>query len=415
MFKIVKPSQVEFLFNDVQHDHNTRIKSLLSSSERFFCIVAFARYSGFNLIYNVLKKALKRGLKAQFVIGLDFYQTDPLLLKKLLKLSKRNEKLELYVSPRKKGYTFHPKMYVFERHNQTDVITGSANMTMGGLETNNELSVLTHDVGKDFGKYIDALIKSWINGGEIVSAEEDIINQYGEEHIIYKAQKALADHRAKRQTSRKKTGKNKKGSIMFGTLADYLSEMKKDPTKEGFDKQVQSRLACHSQAQGLLSQFASTSALKPKDFLEQYEGLIGKWHSGGLHRGKTHIDKQSTDFCAAINSLDEIQPKPIAYAFNSLLGKFRLIKGAGINVLTEILHTLDNEKFAVMNQNSVHGVSIAYGHEFPDKPTKNNVDGATYEKFCKRASSIRSELTLNNFSELDALFNYIYWLENDGE
>ena len=62
-----------------------------------------------------------------------------------------------------------------------------------------------------------------------------------------------------------------------------------------------------------------------------------------------------------------------------------------------------------MNQNSVAGLKMAEFQNYPEKPNKNNVDGALYAKFCDDADAVRKALGLADFSELDALLNYAYW------
>jgi hypothetical protein len=85
------------------------------------------------------------------------------------------------------------------------------------------------------------------------------------------------------------------------------------------------------------------------------------------------------------------------------------VSGAGINVMTEILHSLDNLRFVVMNQNSVSGLRLAGFNRFPIHPSKTNVNAATYADFCGKAKTVRDGLGLKSFTELDALFNYAYW------
>ncbi len=77
--------------------------------------------------------------------------------------------------------------------------------------------------------------------------------------------------------------------------------------------------------------------------------------------------------------------------------------------MTEILHSFDNLRFVVMNQNSVSGLSLADAGGFPNNPSKDTVDAVMYAKFCKQAGEVRDQLGLNTFTELDALFNYAYW------
>lgn len=73
-------------------------------------------------------------------------------------------------------------------------------------------------------------------------------------------------------------------------------------------------------------------------------------------------------------------------------------------MLTEILHTNDPLRFAVMNKNSVNGMTLAEYRSFPEAPGKGNVDAALYADFCAKAKRVRVALGLADMAELDA-----YW------
>lgn len=62
-----------------------------------------------------------------------------------------------------------------------------------------------------------------------------------------------------------------------------------------------------------------------------------------------------------------------------------------------------------MNQNAVYGMSLANIHNFPQHPSKDNVDAECYSRFCQNSKEVMNELKLADFTELDALFNYAYW------
>jgi hypothetical protein len=64
-----------------------------------------------------------------------------------------------------------------------------------------------------------------------------------------------------------------------------------------------------------------------------------------------------------------------------------------------------------MNQNSVSGLELAGYKGFPKNPSKFKVDANVYVDFCSKADSVRDRLGLRDFTELDALFNYVYWAE----
>ncbi len=93
-------------------------------------------------------------------------------------------------------------------------------------------------------------------------------------------------------------------------------------------------------------------------------------------------------------------------AFAVLHEHFEGIPRVGINLLTEILHTLDNKRYAVMNQNAVSGLALAGIREYPARPNKQNVGADDYARYCQHADAVRQELGLADFTELDALFNY---------
>jgi hypothetical protein len=144
-----------------------------------------------------------------------------------------------------------------------------------------------------------------------------------------------------------------------------------------------------------------------------YDPLVADfWHSGGLQRGKNLVAEHAHAFQDALRSLGTIETLGVEKAFGVLHQKMQGVSRAGINVITEILHSLDNLRFAVMNQNSVSGLSRARIAGFPKNPTKETVDAAMYADFCKRAGDVRVLLELNNFTELDALFNYAYWKDH---
>ena len=103
------------------------------------------------------------------------------------------------------------------------------------------------------------------------------------------------------------------------------------------------------------------------------------------------------------------------HLFNLLKGHFDKIPNAGINVLTEILHTRDPDRYPVMNRNSVAGLGLANITDYPRSLTKKTVDGDCYARFTVDAETLRDRLGLASLSELDGLFNFAYWQPADPE
>jgi hypothetical protein len=148
--------------------------------------------------------------------------------------------------------------------------------------------------------------------------------------------------------------------------------------------------------------------LDAEAFLKRYEQLIEMFHSGGLQRGKKFIAQNADKFQAALVAILQSDQPTAAGAYQLLLDCFRDIPRAGVNLLTEILLTLDSKRFAVMNKNAVSGLGLANINDFPAKPSKSNVSAETYSQYCQKAAQVRNELGLSDFAELDALFNYAY-------
>jgi HKD family nuclease len=412
-----QPNQVELVLNELPDDHSDILGSLLRSAQTFLCMTAFAKETGLKLIRDQLKKRLNAGLAARFVIGLNFYQTDPSVLNELLALSKRH-KLELLVSrppwdfeqgtkdaPTEgdEVWNFHPKVFVFEYLRGSCALIGSANLTGGGLGDNHEASILVRAGSEVIADRIGRQIKLLIKDRQIVTATTAIVDEYARRHSIYKVHTKLAERRAKREFRRT-------GTLNLNTLRAILIEMKADTTEEGFQAQKTYRDKARLESRKVLAQISSKAVISKNSFLKLYEPLVTDlWHSGGLHRGKNLVAEHASIFQDALRSLANIKSLSVEQAFDVLHQEILKINGAGINIMTEILHSFDNLRFVVMNQNSVSGLALADVGGFPINPSKHIVDAAMYATFCKQALEVRRQLRLKTFTELDALLNYAYW------
>lgn len=186
--------------------------------------------------------------------------------------------------------------------------------------------------------------------------------------------------------------------------------MKEGGNNSEFGKQVRVREKSRKQARAILAKVKKEPRLSRTAFLRLYDELAsGVWHSGGLHRSKTRIANHPGVFQQIVRAAAERHTGQIVEVFEHLRELADQASGIGPNVLTEILQTYDNDRYAVMNQNSVAGMRLAGISYFPEKPNRGSVGGSLYEDFCKRADSIRQKLNLGNLSQLDAVFNYAYW------
>lgn len=402
---------VELVVNETESSHLANVKSLLGASDRFICMTAFARESGFQAIQKLLKERLAEGLEALFVVGLDFFHTDPSVLQSLFDLKKKHA-LKLFVSKpswESDGTTtrnFHPKVFIFENA-ETHVMIGSANFTGGGLIDNHEFSVVVCDESGEISDGIGLQIDQLIGDKQIVAASPALLAEYAKRHAICKAHERLTKWRVKQALENHDTQD-------LHLLRGYLAKMKADKTGTGFDASIKQRRACRKQSQEKLWAILQGGSLTRKQFLAFYEPLVtGLWHSGGLQRGKNRVADHVQGFQEALSTLTSIGKSRIGEAFDTLLQHLLGVKGAGINVLTEILHSFDNQRFVVMNQNSISGLGLGGYDGFPRHPSKLDVDAAAYVDFCEKAADVRDRLGLKDFTELDALFNYAYWIDSE--
>lgn len=389
---------VQLLVNSEQHSHSVVLEEMLQKAEHFVCLVAFAKRSA--SLLETLNAALAAGLTARIAVGLSFHLTEPGVLRGLLDLRKKHPaQLKFYLSATQ--WTFHPKIYAVRGTQMCRVVVGSANLTAGGLDENYEASVVIDDGAGALMKSIEAHFDELLEQEALAEATLPWINAYEREFAVHDNWRRIARERADAITSR--------GARDFGALAYLLERMREDTTERGFTAQQRLRKTNQEQAKRKLLELASGTSIQVHDFPRHYEELLKLFHSGGLHRGKTVIAANASQFLSAISDVVARADLSAEAAFDLLRRHFEQIPRAGVNVLTEILHALDSDRFAVMNQNSVSGMSMAGFTGYPLRPLKAQLTGASYARFCADARLVQMELGLGSLTELDSLFNYAYW------
>ncbi len=395
---MAKGKVVQLVLNEESQGHGTIIEKLIFEAEHMICMVAFAKQSAYTLIKDVLHSALKKGLKAKMAVGLDFHITEPAVLTQLLALTRKHA-FELYIS--NSNCAFHPKIYAFQRSSEYSIVVGSANLTHGGLYGNYEASTLIDDQGGEMMKSIAAHFDLLVETDELIPATKRLIDIYAAEFVIHEGYRRVAQKRAKNLTATEAED--------LALLRNILDLMRSDNTEWGFAAQAVERNQNRLVARRMLQNPSQFRGLRNEAFLARYEALIALFHSGGLHRHKTRLTSSAASFVVAIDEITSQPDLPTEEAFEVLHRHFSSITGAGINLMTEILHALNHERFPVMNQNAIYGLTMAGIREYPPQPFKTNVDGPTYARYCEHAFQIRQALGLSDFTELDALFNYLYW------
>lgn len=115
------------------------IKRCLLECEEFLFVVSFIRFSGVQILVDVLKKLEERGIKGKILTSNYMNVTEKKALEKILEF--KNIELK-YFDGETQG--FHPKTYIFKNKDNTKIILGSSNISFGGLkssiEWNNEIT-----------------------------------------------------------------------------------------------------------------------------------------------------------------------------------------------------------------------------------------------------------------------------------
>jgi HKD family nuclease len=111
------------------------LSEALASSDDIRIAVAFVSIKGLALIEDSFKLAIKSAEAIEFLVGLDMNWTQPDALRRLYNLSCNNNKIScVCLSSLKPYYTYHPKLYLFNKGNNVKSIVGSSNLTEGGVK-----------------------------------------------------------------------------------------------------------------------------------------------------------------------------------------------------------------------------------------------------------------------------------------
>ncbi len=121
--------------------------------ERFTGISAFASEAGINGLSNYIQRAKRTYQHLTIIVGVDQKGTSKEALEALLSLNINT--LIFY----QRGFSiFHPKVYLFEGADRSQLIVGSSNLTVQGLFVNVEASIhveLNHAVAEDRQVIVD--------------------------------------------------------------------------------------------------------------------------------------------------------------------------------------------------------------------------------------------------------------------
>ncbi|MBC2856044.1 DUF3427 domain-containing protein [Cetobacterium sp. 2A] len=146
------------LINNNNREFFSVLKESIIECEEFHFIVSFIRFSGVQMLLDILNEAKKRGIKGRIITTNYMGITEKKALESLLKF----DNIELrFFDARKIG--FHPKGYIFKNEKKSKIIIGSSNISKGGLKSNLEWSSeeIVCNISKYFNDVMDEFEYIW--------------------------------------------------------------------------------------------------------------------------------------------------------------------------------------------------------------------------------------------------------------
>lgn len=390
----------ELITNSDEKRHLDLIQSLWAKADEVFVVVAYLKNSGLNNLIDTIKAAQKRGANQKMLCSLDFGISDPTALSTLRKLLDNHPQSGLFLSHEQR--TFHPKIYCFRIGSNVHLISGSANFTNGGLCENVEASLYIivsqeDKLAKQTLAYLERLFSSEFSE----PASELKISQY-------------VSFQQEQERNRKKHQKRKPASpksiykIDYPTLQTMYKEYLKETDVPSYNQQ---REKSYVKARKILKDLAENK-LRKAEFRQHYEALVGGidverlWYSGSLFRHKAKVIDHYQEFQKLVKFVLEHQRQSPFQVFEEGLQFKEHIPGVGVNILTEVMMTLQPEKFANLNKNPLT-VLLNLGCNV--KKTAASYTSQDYQSYCDLIAEIRKELKLKNNLEVDSFFNDKYW------
>lgn len=390
---------IDLVSNQPLANHTNPFMEGLQQCEEAYFAVSFLRTSGLKLLLPSLEKAIENGVQFTFITGFDFFQTEPTALRILFKFTQQASNVRLHVA--EPANTFHPKLYYFKNSHSSVVLSGSANLTSGGLSGNEEASILVRcDTSAPISQQTSAYFEDLLRQDWVKPLDWLTLLQYEKK---FKEQSQL----------RRKLEEKPDFNIQYDWLKGELSKRFKPGE---FDEELNSRRKNYQEAKEVLDEIAQSASLPKARFEALYERLVGKsgegrlWHSDGLYRGKPDVIKQHTKFQRLVKYIRENRTQPPEIIFKGAKVINAGIHQSGPNIMTEVLITYNPDAFPIVNNNQVNALRRA-GCELNDPSRFSPSD---YADYCALYHEISKVLRLDSMLAVDTLLNRVYW-ENKRE
>ena len=395
--------KAEFITNNKQSNHLDYILKSFVDADEIFLATAFLKISGLNLLLPFVKKHIEKGKTIQIIAGQNFGLTEPDALRKLHVLFIKKPNAILYLDKAlSKSAVFHPKLFMFKKGNNGIIISGSANLTKGGLINNQESSIVINtniesSNWQDANRYFSEITSEKnadVAGYMIINRYEQF---YNEQRNFIKLQKSAPS---------KSTNEY---DFSYIKLREHLANYSNAESKKAFIKRTKD----YKEAKEVLDSIIDSPRLTQNAFEDAIDSLVGKkgqsglWKSGSLLRLRHKVYNHKNEFRELVKFIREYQNSPASKVFEKAREMINSINGARVNYVTEIMMTYQPNRFANLNSNPIKVLKDEAGVLF--KAHSSSFSGEDYEQYCLLVGEICNELKLKNYLEADSFFNEIYW------
>lgn len=391
------------LSNTSENNHQAFILQKLQECNESFIAVAFLKVSGLNLLLPSIKRFLHKGGRMKVLVGQNFGLTEPEALHVLLQLFQQYDGAELFLAKANSDSSvFHPKLYLFNSGSECCIISGSANITEGGLTSNTEVSLCV-TCGQDDSIWQEATscFDTMVSDKNADEATLLVIKQY---ETFYEQQK-------KHNNDAKVNPERKPEQVAFDyvSLAHHFKEFEKEDRLANID----AKASDYANAKKILDAIADNPYLTQKQFEPLLDQLVGSkdvnrfWHSGSLFRLRRKVYPYFKEFRDLVIFIRANKAKSADIVFKGAKALVEKIDGAAVNYVCEIMMTYNPIDFANLNRNPITVLTEKGGVNL--RSHSSSFDEHDYAEYCLLVMEISNKLGLRNMLEADSFFNYIYW------
>jgi HKD family nuclease len=381
--------------NESSSSHHRFLTDLLTNAAEVYIATAFLKQSAVNMLLPYFNKPIQ----FKIIAGYNFGITDPEALTTLRIQADHSVLVSGYLVNMNLKQVFHPKLFLIKDQQHCHVITGSANMTNGGLNVNNEVSLYYRCTEND-PMWQDSLAYFF---DCISPAKADLLSE-----------RIIAIYRDYHKKQKKIMVQAEEFPDLTGNLIYDLKKLKAHLQKEdyavltaGFDK----KRSDYKEARTVLDLIADKQH-STNQFQELLEDLVSKagapglWYSNGLYRSKGDLLTQQTQFRQLVKSVRNNLDKSPQFIYTAAKTAAAQVKGAGPNFIGEIMMTYSPEKLANINQNPITVLREEGGADI--RARSSGYTGVEYEEFNAIIHEIAEKLDLKDMLEIDYFFNIVY-------